>query len=48
MEGGFRVPAMIKWPGKCRPAKVENGIMSGSTGSRHCVAPPATRTSPTS
>nr|AAF04318.1 putative arylsulfatase [Bradyrhizobium japonicum] len=29
MEGGFRVPCMIRWPGKVPAGKVENGIMSG-------------------
>ena len=29
MEGGFRVPAIIRWPGKVKPGTVENGIMSG-------------------
>jgi len=28
-EGGFRVPAMIRWPGKIKPGSVENGIFSG-------------------
>jgi arylsulfatase A-like enzyme len=28
-EGGFRVPAIIRWPGKVRPGSVENGIISG-------------------
>jgi arylsulfatase len=28
-EGGFRVPAIIRWPGKIKPASVENGIFSG-------------------
>jgi len=28
-EGGFRVPAIIRWPGKIRPGRVENGIFSG-------------------
>jgi arylsulfatase len=28
-EGGFRVPAMIRWPGHIQPGKVENGIFSG-------------------
>jgi arylsulfatase len=28
-EGGFRVPAMIRWPGKVPAGKVENGIISG-------------------
>jgi arylsulfatase A-like enzyme len=29
MEGGFRVPAMVRWPGKVPAGKVENGIFSG-------------------
>ena len=29
MEGGFRVPGMIRWPGKVPAGKVENGIISG-------------------
>ncbi len=29
LEGGFRVPAMIRWPGKIPAGKVENGIVSG-------------------
>ena len=33
-EGGFRVPAIIRWPGKVPAGKVENGMFSGSTGSR--------------
>jgi arylsulfatase A-like enzyme len=28
-EGGFRVPAIIRWPGHVKPGTVENGIMSG-------------------
>lgn len=28
-EGGFRAPAMIRWPGKVPAGKVENGIISG-------------------
>ena len=28
-EGGFRVPAFIRWPGKVPAGKVENGIISG-------------------
>ncbi len=28
-EGGFRVPAIIRWPGQIQPGKVENGIFSG-------------------
>ena len=29
MEGGFRAPAMIRWPGHVPADKVENGIFSG-------------------
>ncbi|MDQ0438444.1 arylsulfatase [Kaistia dalseonensis] len=29
LEGGFRVPAIIKWPGNVPAGKIENGIMSG-------------------
>jgi arylsulfatase len=28
-EGGFRVPAIIRWPGHIKPGTVENGIFSG-------------------
>jgi arylsulfatase len=28
-EGGFRVPAIIRWPGKVKPGTVENDIFSG-------------------
>src|SRR2546429_7996725 len=28
-EGGFRVPCMIRWPGKVPAGKGENGIISG-------------------
>jgi arylsulfatase len=28
-EGGFRVPAIIRWPGKIKPGSVENGLISG-------------------
>ncbi len=28
-EGGFRVPAMVRWPGKVPAGKVENGMISG-------------------
>jgi arylsulfatase len=27
-EGGFRVPAIIRWPGKIKPGSVENGMFS--------------------
>jgi len=29
MEGGFRVPAIVRWPGNVPAGKVANGIMSG-------------------
>jgi arylsulfatase A-like enzyme len=29
LEGGFRVPALIRWPGRIPAGKVENGIVSG-------------------
>ena len=29
MEGGFRTPAMIRWPGKVPAGKIENGLISG-------------------
>ena len=28
-EGGFRVPAIIRWPGHVKPGSVENGVFSG-------------------
>jgi len=28
-EGGFRVPAIIRWPGHVKPGIIENGIFSG-------------------
>jgi arylsulfatase len=28
-EGGFRVPCIVRWPGKVKPGRVENGIFSG-------------------
>jgi arylsulfatase len=28
-EGGFRVPAIVRWPGHIKPGSVENGIFSG-------------------
>jgi len=29
LEGGFRVPCIVRWPGKVPAGKIENGIMSG-------------------
>ncbi|MDF2811612.1 MAG: arylsulfatase [Microvirga sp.] len=29
LEGGFRVPAIVRWPGKVPAGKVENSIVSG-------------------
>src|SRR5262245_58327810 len=28
IEGGFRVPAMVRWPGVVRPGTISNEIMS--------------------
>ena len=28
-EGAFRVPAMVRWPGRIQPGTVSNGLMSG-------------------
>jgi arylsulfatase len=28
-EGGFRVPCIIRWPGRITPGSVENGLFSG-------------------
>jgi len=28
-EGGFRVPCIIRWPGRVKPGSVENGLFSG-------------------
>lgn len=28
-EGGFRVPCIVRWPGKIKPGVIENGIFSG-------------------
>jgi arylsulfatase len=29
MEGGFRVPCLVRWPGRIPAGSVENGLMSG-------------------
>lgn len=28
-EGAFRVPAMVRWPGKVKPGQISNGMVSG-------------------
>jgi arylsulfatase len=28
-EGAFRVPAMVRWPGKIKPGQITNGLISG-------------------
>jgi arylsulfatase A-like enzyme len=28
-EGGFRVPCIVRWPGRIKPGSVENGLISG-------------------
>jgi arylsulfatase len=29
LEGGFRVPCIVRWPGRVPAGKIENGLMSG-------------------
>jgi len=48
MEGGFRVPAIIRWPRHVPSGKVENGVISAWTGSLHWWRRRATPTSLTS
>ena len=48
MEGGFRVPAMVRWPGKVPAGKVQNGIFSGLDWFPTFVAAAGDSTSPTS
>ena len=38
LEGGFRVPCIIRWPGRIPAGKVENGIISGLDWFPTCVA----------
>ena len=47
-EGGFRVPAIIRWPGHVKPGAVENGIFSGLDWLPTLSAAPAIPTSPSS
>ena len=46
MEGGFRVPCILRWPGHVPADSVANGIIPVWTGFRPSLPPPATRTSP--
>ena len=48
LEGGFRVPMILRWPGKVPAGKVENQIVSGLDWFPTLVPPPATPTSSTS
>ena len=48
MEGGFRAPAMIRWPGRVPASKVENGLISGLDWFPTLSPQPETRTSPPS
>ena len=48
MEGGFRVPAIVRWPGKVPADTVRTASSPAWTGSRPSSPPPAIRTSPTS
>ena len=42
-EGAFRVPAVVRWPGKIKAGEVSRQIFSGLIGSRLCSPPPETR-----
>ena len=44
MEGGFRAPMIIRWPGKIPAGKVENSIVSGLDWFPTFVVPPVTPT----
>ena len=46
-EGAFRVPAMIRWPGRIRPGRSPTKSSRRSTGSRRCWRRPATPASRT-
>ena len=43
LEGGFRVPAILRWPGHVAANSVQNGIFSASTGYRPSWLRPAIR-----
>ena len=44
-EGGFRVPCVVRWPGKIPAGKVANGIVHHMTGCPRCSRRSASRTS---
>ena len=48
LEGGFRSPAMIRWPGHVAPPRSRTGSSAATIGSRPWSTPPVTRTSRTS
>ena len=48
MEGGFRAPAIARWPGKIKPATVENGVFSALDWFPTLSPPQGIRISPTS
>ena len=43
-EGAFRVPAIVRWPGRSRPAPSRTRSSATSTGCRRSSRPRATRT----
>ena len=44
-EGGYRVPALIRWPGPVAPRTEVNAIVSAEDWLRPCLPPPASPTS---
>jgi len=48
MEGGFRVPCILRWPGHVTADSVQNGIFSGLDWFQPSSPRPAIRTSPIS
>ena len=44
-EGGWRVPAFVRWPGKIKPGTVVNGIVTHQDWLARSSPPPASRTS---
>ena len=43
-EGAYRVPAMVRWPGKIKPGRCPTRSSPTSTGCRRCWPSPATPT----